>query len=466
MNNIYQDDESNGDLCSEYKLKTTMDGAVMDCSYWCIEGRNEYSVDLLDRTFCAGSDTDRGLCMEGSCDMSQPLNMALMHRYRETKPGERARGSTTPKISTKLGVSVGNNASTVQFIEPNIRSSEIGYPAYSGRFTPQQGNIATNTGVLSTLATESAMTVEHSHSALALTMTPAVSKPTTYKNIAAERTFYVEHYMPTQSEYAVPATTLDTTSVVGREASYRGKEERTESTTRVVGIEEVNIPDPPEVEMTFISNQSGFATTVATNARAIDTSQYQNSLTRVVETDHVSSSGPKIKNEFHLETTIRSPSQPVTNTYSHETASKNPSSSEITTLTTSDFLSNEMEELHKLPEYRYETTPSTPWSKVPLIKQGTEPRGHSTATLEKTTHKTTANPHSVTIERSAFTHVRNPLISQNAESQPEGPGSDEIDHSRRYPYVIFTDFFYKFATTVRMSDVASDGHGEAPDAGT
>nr|XP_050029124.1 uncharacterized protein LOC126525109 isoform X2 [Dermacentor andersoni] len=245
MNNIYQDDASNGDLCSEYKVKTTRDGAVMDCSYWCIEGRNEYSVDLLDRTFCAGSDTDRGLCMEGSCNTSQPLSMALMHRYRETKPGERARGSTTQKISTKQGVSVGSNASTVQFIEPNIRSSEIGYPDYSGRSTPQYGNFGTSTGVLSTVATESAMTVEHSHSALPLTMTPAVSKSTTYKNLAAERTFYVEHYMPTQSEYTVPATTLDMTSVVGQEASYRGKEKRTESTTRVVGIEEVNIPDVP-----------------------------------------------------------------------------------------------------------------------------------------------------------------------------------------------------------------------------
>ncbi|XP_050029124.2 uncharacterized protein [Dermacentor andersoni] len=466
MNNIYQDDASNGVLCSEYKVKTTMDGAVMDCSYWCIDGRNEYSVDLLDRTFCAGSDTNRGLCMEGSCDMSQPLNMALMHRYRETKPGERARGSTTPKISTKQGVSVGNNASTVQFIEPNIRSSEIGYPVYSGRSTPQHGNIATNTGVLGTVATESVMSVEHSHSALTLTMTPAVSKSTAYKNIAAERTFYVEQYMPTQSEYAIPATTLDTTSVVGQNVSYRGKDERTESTTRIVEIEGVNIPDVPEVEMTFTSKQSGFATTVATNARAIDTSQYQNSLTRVVDTDHVSSSGPKIKNEFHLETSITSPSQPVTDTYSHETASTNPSSSEIMTLTTSNFLSNEMEEVHKLPEYRYETTPSTPWSKVPLTKQGTESRGNSTTRLEKTTYRTTANPHSMARERSAFTHAHNPLTSHNAESEPEGPGSDEIEHSRRYPYVIFTDFFYKFATTVRMSDVASNGHGEAADAGT
>lgn len=198
MNNIYQDDESYGDLCSQYKLKTTMDGAVMDCSYWCIEGRNEYSVDLLDRTFCAGSDTDRGLCMEGSCDMSQPLNTTLMHRYRETKPGERARGSTTPKISTKQGVSFGNNASTVHFIEPTMRSSETGDPVYSGRSTPQHGNIATNPGVLSTASTESAMTVEHSRSALTLPMTPAVSKSTTCKNIAAERTIYVEHYMPTQ----------------------------------------------------------------------------------------------------------------------------------------------------------------------------------------------------------------------------------------------------------------------------
>nr|XP_054923515.1 uncharacterized protein LOC126525109 isoform X3 [Dermacentor andersoni] len=101
MNNIYQDDASNGDLCSEYKVKTTRDGAVMDCSYWCIEGRNEYSVDLLDRTFCAGPSTLRQRRKNSENPPKYPsayevvlFDSMLRRRYRHCDGGKRDRTPT------------------------------------------------------------------------------------------------------------------------------------------------------------------------------------------------------------------------------------------------------------------------------------------------------------------------------------------------------------------------------------
>lgn len=283
MNKIYPEDETHGNLCSGYKLNTTTDGAVMDCSYWCIAGQNKYSVDILDGTLCAESDADKGLCMEGSCDVSQPPELAVS------------------------------------------------------------------------------------------------------------------------------------------EARERDQEQ----VRRTTGMP-----------------------------------QHQDPWTLFAEKDDVSSSGPNITKEPALVTALTPPSQPLTDTYNHEKMTRNPHFSEIVTLTTQNFLSREMKQTEKLPEESYDTTPNKRFSKLPFPKQEIEPSGHRTATLEKTTYKTTANPHSVTKEGSALTHAHTTPISHNAETQPEAPGSNEMDRSRRLPYVIFTDFFYKFATTARMSEVVSNVHSE------
>ncbi|XP_037565912.1 uncharacterized protein LOC119445701 isoform X1 [Dermacentor silvarum] len=289
MNKIYPEDETHGNLCSGYKLNRTTDGAVMDCSYWCIAGPNKYSVDILDGTLCADSDADKGLCMEGSCDVSQ-----------------------SPK--------------------------------------------------------------------------PAVSK-------AGERD--------------------------------------QEQVRRTTGMP-----------------------------------QHQDPWTPFAEKDDLSSSGPNITKELPLVTALTPPSHPLTDTYSHENMTRNPHFSEIVTLTTQNFLSREMKQAKKLPEDSYDTTPNKSLSKLPLPTQEIEPSGHRTAILQKITYKTTANPHSVTREGSALTHAHTIPISHNAETQPEGPGSNEMDRSRRLPYVIFTDFFYKFATTARMSEVVSNVHSKGADNGT
>lgn len=292
MNKLYRENERHGNLCSGYKLNTTMDGAVMDCSYWCIAGQYKYSVDILDGTLCAGTDADKGLCMEGSCDVSQPLNLAVIYRYRGSNAGERDQ----------------------------------------------------------------------------------------------------------------------------------------EQVRRMTG-----------------------------------TSQHQDPWTLVAEKDGVSSSGPKFKKELPLATSL---TQPPTDTYNYEKMSTNRHFSEIVTLRTENFLSREMKRIETLPEGRYHTTPNKRFSKLPLPKQKIEPSGHRAATLEITSYKTTANPHSVTREGSALTHAHTTPISHNAETEPGGPGSNEIDRSKRLPYVIFTAFFYKFATTPRISEVVFNVLSKAADSST
>lgn len=258
----WDDDTGDGSLCPDYELSTTMDGAVTECAYSCVEGPAVYYVDVLNGMLCAESDHAKGLCIDGSCDISQPITLAQVYKPRPPKTrGELPVRRTTLGFSPSQDASPANNLPTAKPTGMTLNNEADG-TLLTGSSTAQHRNTAADASEISVVNSGSSTTSNYLLTLAKSTRTSSEIEKAVYStNMTRERGFTREL---NASVHPISATTAVMLFASGMPLQERDpNKEKIKVTASVAATQQIYDTQITNSKVKSHSSHGGLASTLA-----------------------------------------------------------------------------------------------------------------------------------------------------------------------------------------------------------